>query len=88
LTCRVAEAIPDCPWGSLTVSDTVEDPLCPLTGASVAVQVNDSVPQPALMMMAELGNIGSLLLLAATVREPDPLRVKAIGEGEFGNVTD
>jgi hypothetical protein len=52
------------------------------------VQVNDSVPQPALMVMAELGNIGSLLLLAATVREPDPLRVKAIGEGEFGNVTD
>ena len=88
MTCTVAEVIADCPWVSVTVSDTVEDPLCPLMGTNVAVQVNDSVPQPALMEMAELGNIGSLLLLAATVREPDPFSVKAIGDGEFGKVTD
>ena len=73
---------------SVTVNDTVDDPACPLFGSRVAVQVNVSAPQPALIEMPEFAKTAALLLLTVTVSAPDPLSVKAIGAGELGEVTD
>jgi hypothetical protein len=87
-TSSVAVATAVWPCVSATVKDTVVDPTCWSAVVRVAVQLNVSAPHPGLIEMPAVGNRAALLLLALTVSVPVPESVNAIGDGEFGKVTD
>ena len=85
---NVTEVAADWPCVSVTVSDSVVDPVCSLPGARVIVQSRVVEPQPELIEMAASGSMVVLLLLAVTVSAPEPLSVKAMGASEFGRLMD